>query len=186
LLLRAATLGYAIPGSVLAIGLLFALTRFDNSVDALARSMFGISTGLMLSGTAFIIIHACSVRFLAIAHGSLDAGYSRLSGHVTMVARTLGRTAGQAFLTVELPLLRRAIATAALLVFVDTMKELSATILVRPFNFPTLATHVYELASRARFEEAASAALLIVLIGAIPVLLLSRLQRAATLTGFRS
>jgi iron(III) transport system permease protein len=186
LLLRAATLGYAIPGSVLAIGLLFALTRFDNSVDALARSMFGISTGLMLSGTAFIIIHACSVRFLAIAHGSLDAGYSRLSGHVTMVARTLGRTAGQAFLTVELPLLRRAIATAALLVFVDTMKELSATILVRPFNFPTLATHVYELASRARFEEASSAALLIVLIGAIPVLLLSRLQRAATLTGFRS
>lgn len=186
LLVRVATLGYAIPGSVLAIGLLFALTRFDNTIDAMARSIFGVSTGLLLSGSAFIIIHACSVRFLAIAHGSLEAGYSRLSSHVTLVARTLGRTAGQAFLTIELPLLRRAIATAALLVFVDTMKELSATILVRPFNFPTLATHVYELASRARFEEAAIAALLIVFIGAIPVLLLSRLQRAATLTGFRS
>jgi iron(III) transport system permease protein len=84
-----------------------------------------------------------------------------------------------------LPLLRRALAVAGLLVFVDTMKELSATILVRPFNFPTLATHVYELASRARFEEAAIAALLIVAIGAVPVLLLSRLQSAGTLTGYR-
>ncbi len=185
-LVRIATIGYAIPGSVLAIGLLFALTRFDNAVDALAREFLGFSTGLLLSGTAFIIIHACSVRFLAIAHGSLDAGYSRLSSHVTMVARTLGRTAGQTFVTIELPLLRRALAIAGLLVFVDTMKELSATILVRPFNFPTLATHVYELASRARFEEAAIAALLIVAIGAIPVLLLSRLQRAATLTGYRT
>lgn len=186
LLVRAATLGYAIPGSVLAIGLLFALTRFDNSLDGLARHYLGFSTGLVLSGTAFIIIYACSVRFLAIAHGSVEAGYARLSGHMAMVARTLGRSAGQTFLTVELPLLRRAIATAGLLVFVDTMKELSATILVRPFNFPTLATHVYELASRARFEEAATAALLIVAIGAIPVLLLSRLQRAATISGMRS
>jgi iron(III) transport system permease protein len=140
---------------------------------------------LVFSGSALIIIYACTVRFLAIAHGSIEAGHTRLSSHVSMVARTLGRSAGQTFVSVELPLLRRAIATAALLVFVDTMKELSATILLRPFNFPTLATHVYELASRARFEDAAMASLLIVAIGAVPVLALSRLQGAATLTGFR-
>jgi iron(III) transport system permease protein len=183
--MRAATLGYAIPGSVLAIGMLYAMTHFDNAIDGLARAAFGISTGLVFSGSALIIIYACTVRFLAIAHGSIEAGHTRLSSHVSMVARTLGRSAGQTFVSVELPLLRRAIATAALLVFVDTMKELSATILLRPFNFPTLATHVYELASRARFEDAAMASLLIVFIGAIPVLALSRLQGAATLTGFR-
>jgi iron(III) transport system permease protein len=185
LAVRTATLGYAIPGSVLAIGMLYAMTNFDNAVDALARAALGVSTGLVFSGSALIIIYACTVRFLAIAHGSIEAGHTRLSSHVSMVARTLGRSAGQTFVSVELPLLRRAIATAALLVFVDTMKELSATILLRPFNFPTLATHVYELASRARFEDAAMASLLIVAIGAVPVLALSRLQGAATLTGFR-
>jgi iron(III) transport system permease protein len=185
LAVRTATLGYAIPGSVLAIGMLYAMTNFDNAVDALARAALGVSTGLVFSGSALIIIYACTVRFLAIAHGSIEAGQTRLSSHVSMVARTLGRSAGQTFVSVELPLLRRAIATAALLVFVDTMKELSATILLRPFNFPTLATHVYELASRARFEDAAMASLLIVVIGAVPVLALSRLQGAATLTGFR-
>jgi iron(III) transport system permease protein len=185
LAVRTATLGYAIPGSVLAIGMLYAMTHFDNLVDALARAAFGVSTGLAFSGSALIVVYACAVRFLAIAHGSVEAGSSRLSKHVSLVARTLGQSAIQAFVTVELPLLRRALATAALLVFVDTMKELSATILLRPFNFSTLATHVYELASRARFEEAAAASLLIVAIGAIPVLALSRLHGAAPLTGFR-
>ena len=186
LIVRLATLGYAVPGSVLAIGLLYALTRFDNGLDALSRSWLGYSTGLYLSGSAFIIIYACSVRFLQIAHGAVEAGYTRLSGHVSMVSRTLGRTAWETFVFVELPLLHRALATAALLVFVDTVKELSATILLRPFNFPTLATHVYALASRALFEEAAIAALVIVFIGAIPVLVLNRLQAGTTSSGNRA
>lgn len=171
----AATLGYAVPGSVLAVGILYALTQSDNAVDAMARQYLGITTGLLLSGSAFIVIYACCVRFFAVAHGALDAGHQRLSGRETMAARTLGSNARQAFVGIELPLLRRPLLTAMLLVFVEAMKELSATILLRPFNFPTLATHVYEFASRARFEDAAMASLAIVAIGAVPVILLSRL-----------
>lgn len=176
-LLRASTLGYAVPGSVLAIGTLFALTRFDNGLDAFLRDHFGVSTGLLLSGGAAIIVYGVSVRFIAIAHGSLESAYSRLSDHVAMAARTLGRSEAQTLFGVELVLLRRAIATAGLFVFVDTMKELSATVLLRPFNFSTLAIFVYEKASRALFEDSTVAALAIVAIGVVPVLLLSRVQR---------
>jgi iron(III) transport system permease protein len=175
---RGATFGYAIPGSVLAIGTLYAFTTFDNSLDSVLRRQFGVSSGLLISGGAAIIVYACSVRFLAIAHGALESGYSRISEHLGMVARTLGRTANQAVVLVELPLLKRAIATAALLVFVDTMKELSATVLLRPFGFQTLATFVYERASRALFEDAAIAALVIVAIGVAPAILVNRVQLA--------
>jgi iron(III) transport system permease protein len=173
-----ANFGYAIPGSVLAIGTLFAFTSIDNSIDSILRTHFGSSSGLLLSGSAAIIVYACSVRFMAIAHGAFESGYSRISDHLSMVAQTLGRTANQAVIAVELPLLRKAVATAALLVFVDTMKELSATVLLRPFNFQTLATFIYERASRALFEDAAIAALAIVAIGVVPVLLLNRIQLA--------
>lgn len=175
-LTRLATLGYAVPGSVLAIGTLYAITAFDNGIDGFLRANFGVSSGLLLSGSAAIIVYAASVRFLAVAHAAIESGYSRLSGHVVLAARTLGRTANQTLFAVELPLMRRALATAGLLVFVDTMKELSATVLLRPFNFSTLATHVYEFASRARFEDASVAALAIVVIGTAPVVLLSRMQ----------
>ena len=178
-MLRMVTLGYAVPGSVLAIGTLFAFTRFDNTLDAFMRGQFGISTGLLVSGTAAIVIYAMTVRFLAIAHGSLESGYSRLSGHLSMAARTLGKSETGTLLLVEFPLLKRAFATAGLFVFVDAMKELSATILLRPFNFSTLATFVYEKASRARFEDATVAALAIVAIGMVPVILLSSMQRGA-------
>lgn len=179
---RLSTLGYAVPGSVLAIGALQAASGFDNLVDSLAREWLGFSTGLLITGSAAIVIYAASVRFLAVAYGAIDSGFQRLSPHVAMVARTLGRTRRQALLLVELPLLRRALATAALLVFVDTAKELSATLLLRPFNFPTLATHVYELASRALFADAAAAALAIVAIGAIPVIALSSIQAGDSIT----
>lgn len=175
-LVRIASLGYAVPGSVLAIGTLYAFSAFDNSLDAFMREQFGISTGLLLTGSAAIVIYACSVRFLAIAVGAMESGYSRINPHLVPVARTLGRSNLQATLQIELPLLRRAAAAGGLLVFVDTMKELPATILLRPFNFPTLATHVYERASRALFEDAAIAALAIVAIGLLPVLLLGRMQ----------
>lgn len=175
-LVRLATLGYAVPGSVLAIGTLFAFSAFDNSLDAFLRANFGISSGLLLTGSAAIVIYACSVRFLAISYGAIDAGHARLNPNFVPLARTLGRTGLQAITAVELPLLRRAIAAGGLLVFVDTMKELPATILLRPFNFPTLATFVYERASRALFEDAAIAALAIVAVGLVPIFLLGRMQ----------
>ena len=184
-LTRLAALGYAVPGSVLAIGSLYAFTTFDNWIDASMRSLFGISTGLVVSGSAAIIVYACSVRFLAVAFGSLEAGYSRISSHMPMAARTLGRNANQAMIAIELPLMKKAILTALLLVFVETMKELSATVLLRPFNFPTLATYIYERASLARFEDAAIAALAIVAIGLVPLLILNKIQSAVPVSRMR-
>lgn len=169
-----AGLGYAIPGTILAIGVLTALTGFDNTVSSFVRRFTGESTGLILSGTMAIIVYACSVRFLAISLGNIEAGYQKISPNLFAAARTLGRSEGAALREVELPLLAKTIGTAGLMVLVETMKELSATLLLRPFNFNTLATYVYERASRALFEDAAFAALLIVLIGLLPVYILTR------------
>lgn len=173
---RIASLGYAVPGTVVAIGVLVPLAAFDNWFDGLMRSNFNLSTGLLISGSAAIIIYACTVRFLALAHGSLESGLGKISPHLDMAARSLGKTAGQTLRQVHLPLMTKAMATAALLVFVDTMKELSATILLRPFDFDTLATLVYEQASLAIFEDASIAALIIVVIGMVPVILLMRMS----------
>lgn len=171
---RIASLGYGMPGTVLAIGVLMPLAAFDNGLDAVLRAHFGISTGLLLSGTGFAIFYACSVRFLTMAEGTVDAGFHKLSPHLDMAARTLGRNRVQTLLFVLLPNMKPALLTAGLFVFVETMKELSATILLRPFNFNTLATLVYEDASRAQVEDASVAALIIVLVGLIPVLFVSK------------
>ncbi len=169
---RLAGLGYALPGTVLALGLLIPLAAFDNHIDALARTVFGRSTGLILSGTVFALILAYVVRFLAVALGSLEAGLERISPNLDAAARTLGETALSALWRVHLPLLLPALGTAGLLVFVDAMKELPATLLLRPFNFETLATHVYGLAALEQLEAASVGALAIVAVGLIPVLLL--------------
>jgi iron(III) transport system permease protein len=171
---RAALLGYAVPGPVLAVGTLYAFTSFDNALDGWLRAAFGLSSGLLLSGSAAIVVYACTVRFLAPAHGAIETGQSQLARHASMAARTLGRSRRRAFAEVELPLLNRALATAGLLVFVDAAKELPATLILRPFGFGTLATHVYEKASQARFGDGAAAALAIVAIGAVPLLVLLR------------
>lgn len=171
---RLASLGYGMPGTVLAIGVLVPLAAFDNGLDALLRSHFGISTGLLLSGTGFAIFYACTVRFLTMAEGTVDSGFQKLSPHLDMAARTLGRNRLKTLTGVLLPNMRPALLTAALFVFVESTKELSATILLRPFNFNTLATLVYEDASRAQIENASIASLIIVLVGLIPVLLVSR------------
>ncbi|UIJ71307.1 iron ABC transporter permease [Aurantimonas sp. HBX-1] len=173
-LVRVGALGYAVPGTVLAIGILIPLAAFDNFVDARLREWFGISTGLLLSGSGFAIVYACFVRFMAMGHGAIESGFSKLSPHLDMAARTLGRSPGATLRQVLLPLMRPALLTAFLLVFVDTAKELSATILLRPFNFDTLATFVYAQTSRAAFEDGAVAALMIVLVGILPVMLLTR------------
>ncbi|MFN7104490.1 MAG: ABC transporter permease, partial [Pseudorhizobium sp.] len=125
-------------------------------------------------GSGFAIVYACTVRFMAMAEGTLEAGFQKLSPHLDMAARTLGRNQAQTLRTVLLPNMRPAILIAALLVFIETMKELSATILLRPFNFNTLATLVYEDASRAKIEDSSVAAMIIIAAGLIPVLLVSR------------
>lgn len=171
---RIASLGYGIPGTVLAIGVLIPLAGFDNALDGFLRAQFGISTGLLLSGTGFAIVYACTVRFMTMAEGTLEAGFHKLSPHLDMAARTLGRSRNQTLRSVLLPNMRPALLTAALFVFIETMKELSATILLRPFNFNTLATLVYEDASRAKIEDSSVAAMIIIAAGLIPVLLVSR------------
>ena len=171
---RLAGLGYALPGTVLALGLLIPLAALDNRVDAWARSVLGVSTGLVLSGTVLALVLAYTIRFLAVALGTLEAGLERISPNLDAAARTLGETALSALWRVHLPLLMPALGTAGLLVFVDAMKELPATLLLRPFNFETLATHVYGFAALEQLEAASVGALAIVAVGLVPVLLLHR------------
>jgi len=171
---RLAGLGYALPGTVLALGLLLPLAAFDNFLDGIARQWLGISTGLILSGTLATLVLAYVVRFLAVAHGTIEAGLERISPNLDAAARTLGASTLSALRRVHLPLLLPALATSALLVFVDGMKELPATLLLRPFNFETLSTHVYALASLEQVEAASVGAIAIVVVGLIPVLLLHK------------
>jgi iron(III) transport system permease protein len=171
---RLAGFGYAVPGTVLAIGLLIPLAGFDNWLDGLLRRAFGVSSGLLLSGTVVALVLAYVIRFLAVALGALEEGLGRISPNLDAAARTLGDSTLSALLRVHVPMLRPAVGAAALLVFVDCMKELPATLLLRPFNFETLATQVYGFAALEQFEAAGFSALTIVLIGLAPVLLLHR------------
>ena len=170
---RLASVGYALPGGILGLGLLFALARFDNAIDGFARAHWGFSTGLLLTGSAAAVVIACSIRFLALAEGAIRSGMEKLPPNLDEAARSLGQTPGRSAAKILLPLLKPAIFTAAVLVFVDTIKELSATILLRPFGFNTLATYVYENASRGVPEDGAVAAILIILTALVPVILLS-------------
>ena len=147
------------------------------SVDAGMRARFGVSTGLLLSGTMVALVFAYVVRFLAVALSSVEAGLARIRPSVEDAARMLGRGPGRTLVSVHLPLLRGSLLAAVLLVFVDTMKELPATLIVRPFDLDTLAVRVYNLASDERLAEASTAALLIVVVGLIPVVILSRAMK---------
>jgi iron(III) transport system permease protein len=177
---RTASLGYAVPGTVLAIGLLPIVTGIEAGVDAMTRRLFGFSSGLLLLGTGAAVVYAYIARFLAVAAGGMEAGFSRISPSLDDAARTLGQTTGGRLWRIHLPLARPALATAALLVFVDCMKELPATLLLRPLGVETLATHLYGEAVRGTYEDAAIAALLIVLVGLFPVVVLARLSRTTT------
>ena len=170
---RMASTGYALPGGIVGLGLLFVLARFDNGIDAMMRGSFGISTGLIVSGTAAAVVLGCTIRFLALAEGAVRSGMAKLPPHLDEAARSLGRTPFASARAILLPLLKPAILTSLVLVFVDTTKELSATILLRPFGFNTLATYVYENASRGVPQDGALAALLIILTALVPVVLLS-------------
>lgn len=171
---RIAAMGYAVPGTVIAVGIIIPLAWFDNQLDAWMRAYFDVSTGLLLSGTLFALLFAYSVRFLAVSLQSVEAGLGKIKPSMDDAARSLGYRASQTLWYIHMPLMRRSLLTAVLIVFVDVMKELPATLILRPFNFNTLAVRAFELASDERLAESASAALMIVLAGLIPVILLSR------------
>jgi iron(III) transport system permease protein len=177
--------GYAVPGAVLAIGVIIPLAGFDNALDALLREHFGISSGLLFSGTVFALLFAYVVRFLAVALGSVDASLSKVTPAMDMAARTLGHGPMDTFFKVHLPLIRGGVLIGVLVVFVDCMKELPATLILRPFNFDTLATYVYQFASDELIEQASLGALGIVLAGLIPVVVLSRVITATRQTHSR-
>jgi len=172
--MRFASLGYAVPGAVLAIGVLIPLAAFDNAVDAFMRARFGISTGLLLSGTIFAVSFALVVRFLALAYGTLESGLSRITPNMDDAARMLGHGPLSRLVHVHVPIMWGSVLTGGLLVFVDCMKELPMTLILRPFNFDTLATSVFQFASEERLEKSSLAALAIVLAGILPVVILSR------------
>lgn len=170
---RTAAIGYAIPGSVIAVGVLIPIGHLDNTIDAWMRSSFGISTGLLLSGTITALVFAYLVRFLAVAFNTVESSLVRIKPSLDDAARSLGQGTTQTLLRIHVPLMTGGLLTAMILVFVDVMKELPATLIVRPFNFDTLAVEVYRLAADERLTEAAAPALAIVMVGILPVILLS-------------
>jgi len=177
LLLPLTTIGYAAPGAVLAVGILIPLAVVDNSIADSIERMTGQVTGLWLTGSAFAIVLAYSVRFFAIAQGAADGAMGRVTPSLAMAARSLGRTKGQVLGEVYYPLIRTTIGSALLLVFVDCVKELPATMLLRPFNFDTLATQVHDQASLENLGDASPGAVLIMLVGLCAVALLARANR---------
>ena len=172
------TIGYAAPGAVLAIGLLIPLAALDNLVADSVLVMTGWDPGLILTGGTVVLVYAYAVRFFAIGQGAADAAMGRVAPSLPLAARTLGQTAGGALTRVYMPLIRGSVAAALLLVFVDCVKELPATLLLRPFNFNTLATRSYEQASLERIADAAPSALLIIFVSLVAVIFVARTTMA--------
>ena len=171
---RVAGLGYALPGSVIAVGVLIPVTRLDHVLAALLRQTLGWQPGLLLTGSIAALVYACLVRYLTAAMQAVEAGLAKITPNMDQAARSLGHSPAQALRWVHLPLLRGSMLTAALLVFIDVMKELPATLVMRPFNFNTLATQAYTLAADERLAEASTAALAIVVVGLLPMVVICR------------
>ncbi|MCY4260915.1 MAG: iron ABC transporter permease [Rhodobacteraceae bacterium] len=174
ILLPLTSLGYAAPGIVIGIGILVPLTVIDHTLADMIAALLDIEIGLLLTGTAGAVVLAYIIRFFAIAQGATDAALGRVPPSINHVARTLGRSARGTFMTVQLPMIKGSLMTATLLIFVDCVKELPATLLLKPFNFNTLATHVYEHASLENLTAAAPAALLVTLVGSFGVVIIAR------------
>jgi iron(III) transport system permease protein len=156
------------------VGVLIPLAALDHRIADLAETWFGIDLGLVLTGSAAAVVFAYVVRFSAIAHGAIDGAFGRVTPSMELAARTLGETQRGALTRVHLPMIKGSVLTAALLIFVDSVKELPATLILRPFNFETLATTVYGAASLEQLGEAGPAALAIIVVGLAPVALLAR------------
>ncbi len=171
---RLAGMGYAVPGTVIAVGAIIPLTAFDHALSAAISGLTGWDGGLLLSGSLAALIYAYLVRFLSVSLNTLDASLSKIRFSLDEAARTLGRRPGAVLREIHAPLLYSGLATAGLLVFVDVMKELPATLLLRPFNMDTLAVQAHNLASDERLAQAGLPSLAIVAVGILPVILLSR------------
>jgi iron(III) transport system permease protein len=176
LLTRFGTLGYALPGMLLAVGLLGPVSALDRALVGWLRDGFDYQGGLLLAGTTALLVYAYVCRFLTVSFNAVDASLSAIPRAMDAAARSLGASPAAVMWRIHLPLLAPGLGAAVLLVFVDAMRELPATLMLRPFDFDTLATRVYRLASDERLAEASSAALTIVLLGLIPVLLLHRMS----------
>ena len=174
---RLASVGYAVPGAVLAVGVLIPMGKIDVFIQGFLSNIFGISTGLLFSGTIAAVTYGYLTRFLALSYGTMEASLMRVTPNMDGAARTLGLGPGKTLKRIHLPMLRGGILAAAILVFVDTMKELPMTIILRPFNFETLATQVHQLATDELLEESALGSLSIVAAGLLPVIYLSRTIR---------
>ncbi|WP_135075551.1 iron ABC transporter permease [Terasakiella sp. SH-1] len=172
-MVRFASLGYAVPGSVLAVGVLVTLGGLDNGIDAYMRENWGISTGLIFSGTIAAVTYGYLVRFLALSFGSVEASLGKVTPNMDGAARSLGHGAFATLRKIHVPIIRGSMLTAVMMVFVDCMKELPITVILRPFNFHTLATYVHQYASDEQLGEASLAALAIVGFGIFPVIVLS-------------
>ena len=177
---RVAGLGYAVPGAVIAVGVLVPLGRLDNALAGWLEQGFGMKPGLLLTGTVAALIYAYLVRLLAVSLQTTNAGLAKITPSMDDAARSLGATPGAALARVHVPLLAPSLATAALLVFVDVLKELPATFALRPFNFDTLAVEAYNLAKDERLAEAAAPSLAIVAAGLLPVIYVSKRYFQAT------
>ncbi|EKO3514333.1 iron ABC transporter permease [Vibrio fluvialis] len=173
-LMRLSSMGYAVPGTVLAIGVMVPVLTLDHAVNDVAKAMQWGRPGLIFSGTMFAIIFALIVRFSAVAIGSIESSLNKISPSLDMAARTMGCQANAMLWRIHLPLVRRGALIAGLLVFIESMKELNAALLLRPFNFETLATYVYNYASDEHLELAALPAVLLVLVGLIPLVVVNR------------
>ena len=176
LLARIATLGYSVPGAVIAVGIMLALARFDRILDQTAQVWFGCSTGLLLSATLAALVFAYLVRYLMVGYQSIQAGFEGLGAHVEEAARSLGAGPWRTLIRVDLPLVKMALLSSVMLVFVDVLKELPLTMILRPFNYDTLATRAFELASDEEIAASANAALIIAAMGSIGVSILHRLM----------
>lgn len=172
--LRIAAMGYAMPGTVLAIGVLVPLTALDFSINDLAEWLGRQGPGLLLTGTITAIVFGYLVRFVAIAIGSVESSMGKISPSLDMAARSLGQGDGAMLRRIHLPLVRRGLFAGAMLVFIESMKELPAALLLRPFNFDTLATHVYQFVSDEMLERGALGAIVIVLVGLLPLIWVNR------------
>ena len=169
-----ARLGYAVPGGVIAVGLLVPFAALDNAVDGFMREAFGVSTGLLLTGSIWLLVAAYAIRFMAAALGAYEGGQATVNPNMDAAARALGSSPLGTLRRVHLPILTPSLATAVLIVFVDTMKELPATLIMRPFDFDTLAVQAHRLASDERLDGAAVPSLVIVAVGLLPVALICR------------
>nr|WP_152912703.1 iron ABC transporter permease [Candidatus Rhodobacter lobularis] len=169
-----ARLGYAVPGGVIAVGLMVPFAAFDNALDAWMQANFGIRTGLLITGSIWLLIGAYLVRFLAAALGAYEGGIAAVSPNMDAASRVLGHSVFSTLRRVHVPILAPSLLTAALIVFVDVMKELPATLILRPFNYDTLAVQAFRLASDERLEGAAVPSLVIAAIGLLPVVLLCK------------